>query len=64
MTTRDAPIKLVGSAVQLEAVAHLQAVFGLSERRACNILGADRKMVLYGHPGFRTQSCAPGGSIR
>lgn len=30
-----------------EAVAHLKALFGLSERRACHIAGADRKMVRY-----------------
>jgi len=41
---------MVGPAVELQAVAHLQAVMGLSERRACNIVGADRKMVRYGHP--------------
>jgi putative transposase len=33
--------------VQRDAVAHLQAVMGLSERRACIIVGADRKMVRY-----------------
>lgn len=30
-----------------EAVAHLQAKLGLSERRACRIVGADRKMIRY-----------------
>ncbi len=30
-----------------EAVAHLKAHLGLSERRACEIAGADRKMVRY-----------------
>ncbi len=30
-----------------EAVAHLQARLGLSERRACKIVGADRKMIRY-----------------
>ena len=30
-----------------EAVMHLMAEFGLSERRACRIVGADRKMVRY-----------------
>ena len=34
-------------AVKREAVAHLQAQLGLSERRACRISGADRKMVRY-----------------
>jgi hypothetical protein len=27
------------------AVAHLTAVMGLSERRACTIVGADRRMI-------------------
>ncbi len=35
------------AAVQRDAVAHLRAVMGLSERRACSIVGADRKMVRY-----------------
>ncbi|GHE05139.1 hypothetical protein GCM10008024_34880 [Allgaiera indica] len=34
-------------AVKREAVAHLRAQFRLSERRACRIAGADRKMVRY-----------------
>ncbi|SCY84717.1 Transposase InsO and inactivated derivatives [Rhizobium sp. NFACC06-2] len=34
-------------AAQREAVAHLKAVMGLSERRACQIISADRKMVRY-----------------
>jgi putative transposase len=38
---------MVGPAVQRDAVAHLQAMMGLSERRACHIVGADRKMVRY-----------------
>lgn len=38
---------MVRPAVQREAVAHLQARLGLSERRACKIVGADRKMVRY-----------------
>ncbi|ANB34874.1 hypothetical protein M2324_000574 [Rhodovulum sulfidophilum] len=33
--------------VKREAVAHLKALFGLSERRACRVVGADRKMVRY-----------------
>lgn len=41
-----------------EAVAHLKAQFGLSERRACQIVGADRKMVRY-----RTQR-APDAALR
>lgn len=38
---------MVGPAVKREAVTHLQAVMGLSERRACSIVGGDRKMVRY-----------------
>ncbi len=38
---------MVGPAVQRDAVAHLQAVMGLSESRACSIVGADRKMIRY-----------------
>ena len=38
---------MVTPAVKREAVAHLKARFGLSERRACRIAGADRKMVRY-----------------
>jgi len=43
---------MVGPAARREAVAHLQAAMGLSERRACSIVGADRKMVRY-------RSCRP-----
>ena len=43
---------MVGSVVKREAVAHLRAKLGLSERRACKIVGADRRMVRY-------QSCRP-----
>ncbi len=38
---------MVGPAAKREAVAHLQTVMGLSERRACSFVGADRKMVRY-----------------
>ena len=38
---------MVGPAAKREAVAHLQTVMDLSERRACQIVGADRKMVRY-----------------
>lgn len=38
---------MVGPAAKREAVAHLKAVMGLSERRACSFVGADRKMVRY-----------------
>jgi len=44
---RAAGKKMVGPAAKREAVAHLRARLGLSERRACRIVGADRKMVRY-----------------
>ena len=43
---------MVGPAAKREAVAHLQAELGLSERRACLIVSADRKMIRY-------RSCRP-----
>ncbi|HEY9211498.1 MAG TPA: IS3 family transposase, partial [Ancylobacter sp.] len=39
--------KMVGPVAKREAVAHLRVVMGLSERRACRIVAADRKMVRY-----------------
>ena len=38
---------MVGPAAKREAVAHLKTVMGLSERRACQIISADRKMIRY-----------------
>jgi transposase InsO family protein len=38
---------MVGAAAKREGVAHLRAVMGLSERRACSLVGADRKMIRY-----------------
>ena len=38
---------MVGPAAKRAAVAQLQAVMSLSERRACSIVGADRKMIRY-----------------
>ena len=43
---------MVGPAAKREAVAHLQGELGLSERRACIIVSADRKMIRY-------RSCRP-----
>jgi putative transposase len=43
---------MVGRAAKREGVAHLQAAMGLSERRACSIVNADRKMIRY-------RSCRP-----
>jgi putative transposase len=38
---------MVGPAARREGVAHLQARFDLSERRACKIVSADRTMIRY-----------------
>ncbi|GLU84625.1 transposase [Rhizobium sp. NBRC 114257] len=38
---------MVGPAAKREAVTHLKAVMGLSERRACQIISADRKTIRY-----------------
>ena len=38
---------MVGPAAQRDGVAHLQSRMGLSERRACRIIGADRTTVRY-----------------
>ena len=39
--------KMVGPVAKREGVVHLRAVMGLSERRACSIVDADRKMIRY-----------------
>jgi putative transposase len=44
--------KMVGPAAKRDAVTHLKAVMGLSERRACQIISADRKSIRY-------RSCRP-----
>src|SRR6185437_16239695 len=38
---------MVGPAAKRAAVAHLRAVMGLSERQACMIVSADRRMIRY-----------------
>lgn len=38
---------MVGPAAKREAVAHLKVIMGLSERRACQIICADRKTIRY-----------------
>jgi len=38
---------MVGPAAKRASVAHLQAAMGLSERRACRIVNADRTMIRY-----------------
>nr|WP_257187532.1 MULTISPECIES: IS3 family transposase [unclassified Bradyrhizobium] len=44
---RELLSKMVGPAAKRAAIAHLQAVMSLSERRACSIVGADRKIIRY-----------------
>ncbi|WP_242141263.1 IS3 family transposase, partial [Sphingomonas sp. TREG-RG-20F-R18-01] len=39
--------KMVTPAAKREAVAHLQTALGMSERRACAVVGADRKSMRY-----------------
>ncbi|WP_099186369.1 IS3 family transposase [Sphingobium fuliginis] len=39
--------KVLTPAAQREAVSHLQACYGMSERRACRVIGADRGSVRY-----------------
>jgi hypothetical protein len=39
--------KMVPPVVKRKAVAHLKAQLGLVERRACQIVGAERKVVRY-----------------
>ncbi|MGV2085049.1 MULTISPECIES: IS3 family transposase [unclassified Rhizobium] len=39
--------KMVGPAAQRDAVTHLKTVMGLSERRACQIISADRRTIRY-----------------
>lgn len=43
---------MVGPAAQRDGVAHLQKVMGMSQRRACQVIGADRKSMRY-------RSCRP-----
>src|SRR5579863_3333562 len=43
---------MVGPAAKRDAVAHLRGVLEMSERRACSLVTADRKMVRY-------RSCRP-----
>ena len=38
---------MVGPAAKRQAVAHLRSVLEMSERRACIIVAADRKMIRY-----------------
>ena len=49
---------MVGPAAKRASVAHLQAAMGLSERRACRIVNADRTMIRY------QSSRAPDAALR
>jgi Transposase len=51
--------KMVGPAVKRDAVAHLRDVLQMSERRACSLVAADRKMIRYRSRRRQTRSCAP-----
>ncbi|MAC81711.1 MAG: hypothetical protein CML66_27035 [Rhodobacteraceae bacterium] len=51
-----------GILAEHEAGAHLKARFGLSERRACRIAGADRRMVRY--QAQRAPDMVPRGRLR
>jgi transposase-like protein len=51
--------KMVGPAAKRDAVVHLRSAMGLSERRACTIVGADRKMIRY-PAGRRRRNCTAG----
>src|SRR4029079_4473396 len=41
---------MVGPAAKRDAVAHLRSVLKMSERRACTLVAADRKMIPYRSP--------------
>ncbi len=41
---RELLAKMLGLAAKRDAVAHLKAMMGLSERRACQIISGDRTM--------------------
>jgi hypothetical protein len=55
--------KMVAPTVKRDAVAHLQALFGLSERRACQIAEAERKMERTSRNAHRTGHCGAGRAI-
>ena len=38
---------MVRPAAKRDAIAHLRTMFKMSERRACSIISADRKMIRY-----------------
>ena len=51
---------MVGPAAKRDAVAHLRGVLEMSERRACSLVAADRKMIRNRHGGRQRPSCVPG----
>jgi hypothetical protein len=53
---------MVTPAARREAVAHLRTTFGVSERRACEVLGADRTSVRY--RGRRTDDAVVRAHLR
>lgn len=55
--------KMVTPAVKREAVEYWKAHLGLSERRACKIAGADRKIVRYQSNTRLTRRCAVGCGV-
>ncbi len=57
---RELLSKMVGPAAKRAAAAHLQAQLGLSERRACSIVGANRTMVRYRSRRPPEERCEPG----
>jgi hypothetical protein len=48
---------MVGPAAKREAVSHLRNVLQMSERRACTLVAADRKMIRYRNGGRAMPSC-------
>ena len=50
-------------AVKREAVAQLRAMVGMSERRACSIVGADREMVRYRSRRPPSAGCGTAGAV-
>ena len=54
---------MVGPVAKREAVAHLRNVLQISERRACILVAADRKMIRYRSRRPPMSSCAPGCAI-
>ena len=60
LALKDLLGKVVTPAAHREAAAHPQSVHGMSERRACRVLGVDRSGVRYERRGSTMASCASG----